>query len=70
MKISTAPVENIISVQANAATPQAFSGAMESSSQPAPQMAMPSTRLGPGPKRLLMRLPDTLAITVPRPIAV
>ena len=70
MKISTAPVENIISVAVKAATPQALAGATESSSQPAPQIAMPSTRLGPGPTRRLMRLPKTLARIVPAPIAV
>ena len=62
MKISTAPVENSVSISANAATPQAFAGATASSSQPAPHTAKPRTRHGPGPMRRLMRLPNTLAM--------
>jgi hypothetical protein len=70
MKMNTAPVENIISMHAKAATPSAFAGATASSSQPAPQTAKPSRRQGPGPIRLLIRLPNTLAITVPTPMPV
>jgi hypothetical protein len=47
-----------------------LTGATESTSQPTPQIAMPVTRLGPGPKRRLIRLPKTLARMVPTPIAV
>ena len=70
MKMKTAPVENIISISANAATPQALAGATASISQPAPQTAKPSSRHGPGPMRRLMRLPNTLASTVPTPMPV
>ena len=68
MKMNTAPIENIISMSAKAATPQALAGATASSSQPAPQTAKPRIRQGPGPMRPLMRLPNTLASTVPRPM--
>ena len=68
MKMKTAPVENSISMSANAATPQAFAGARARVSQPAPQTAKPTIRHGPGPMRRLMRLPNTLASTVPAPM--
>ena len=48
MKMSTAPVENIISISANAATPQALAGATASSSQPAPQIGEAEQQAGPG----------------------
>ena len=70
MKMNTAPVENIVSVSANAATPQLFAGASASSSQPAPHTAKPRIRHGPGPMLRLVRLPNTLAITVPTPMPV
>ena len=70
MKMKTAPVENIISISANAATPHAEAGATASISQPAPHTAKPRRRHGPGPMRRLMRLPRMLASTVPRPIPV
>ena len=57
MKISTAPALNSSSISANTATPNAFAGATDSSSQPAAQMAMPITRHGPGPTCRLIRLP-------------
>ena len=39
MKMKTAPVAKLMSMSANAATPQALAGATASSSQPAPQTA-------------------------------
>ena len=68
MKTSTAPVENSINMSAKAAMPYALAGANESNSQPAPHTAKPSTRQGPGPMRRLIRLPKTLATTVPKPM--
>ncbi len=70
MKISTAPALNSSSTNANVATPKALAGATASSSQPAAHTAKPITRQGPGPTRRLMRLPNTLAMIVPRPMAV
>ena len=69
MNTSTAPRPKSSSINANASTPQRPAGSSASSSQPPPHNTKPHSKLGPGPTRRVKRSPNTLASTVPTPMA-